>query len=281
MLRNNRIIWKDAATLKDLSSNLSNPLTGTEVVGYVAADDALYIGSDLPFNHRWFEMSVVNDQASVASIEYWDGSSWIAAVDIIDETIAVAGKSLSQSGIISWAIDRDQSSWVREDKASDISDLSTLKIYDMYWVRVKFSADLKTTTAFKYIGHKFSSDTQLFAQYPALAKTALMAAFTSGKTSWNDQAFEAAEYIIQDLREMGTIWSKNQILSWEIFKNASIHRIAMIVFVAFGEDYENELKAATKRYGECLQLKSYEVDQNENGILEQSEKKKSTEYLSR
>jgi hypothetical protein len=279
VLTNNRVIWKDNSQLIDLSVNLSTYLTGTETIGITAAQDALYIGSDLPFNHRHFEVLTANDQASVVTIDIWDGTTWRAAVDIIDQT-AVGGKTLTQSGIISFTPDRFRV-WGMQPTTEDISDLSTLKIYNLFWIRIHFSGNLKASTALKYVGFKFSDDLDLAAEYPDLASSNLLSAFKTGKTDWTDQHFIAAEWIVRELRSKNLILSQNQILDWTLYKSASVHKVAEIIFRAFGDDYLEEMKAAQFAYKAAMEIKGVNLDQNANGQLDPLERAPVQEYLSR
>ena len=73
MLLLNRIIFEDDTTLTDYSREMSDINAGTLPVVIVPADDALYIGSDLPFNHRYFIMSAMNAVAGSVSVSIWDG----------------------------------------------------------------------------------------------------------------------------------------------------------------------------------------------------------------
>lgn len=279
MLINNRIIYSDDGVLNDLSVTLSDLYDTATTLPIVAADDAIYIASDLPFNHRYIEVSTANDQDASISIYLWNGNAWQAAVDIIDQT-KVAGKTLAQSGIISWTPDRLKN-WSYQPDSNDISELSGTKIYDMYWVKIVFSDDPKATTAIKYIGHKFSTDNDLTSEYPEFASTSLKSAFEVGKTDWNTQTILAAEYIIEDLRTMNVITSSAQILDWRKFTKASIHKTAEIIFRAFGDDYKDNLQSSMAAYKKYLQVKAYNVDQNKDGRLNEVEKTAMSEYLTR
>ena len=287
MLRHNRVLWKSGvSTLNDLSKKLSDPLSGAEVIPFLTATDAIFIGSDLPFNHRWFEVSVANNVVASPSVAVWDGSTWIPCVDVIDETVASGGKTLSQSGLISWVPDRLDSSWSRIDFTEELPDseiLSTVKIYDLYWVKMTFNANLRASTSLGYIGHKFSSDSDLFAEYPDLNNTDLMTAFASGgtKTDWKDQEFLAAEYIIQDLRNLQVIWSKNQILDPQLFKSASVHKTAEIIYRSFGDDYKDDKESSAQAYKQCMSKKSFNVDLNLNATLDEKETQPTTNWMTR
>lgn len=275
MLINNRVIWKDNSSLKDLSAVLNNIFSGSSVIPFVADEDKIYIGSDLPFNHRYFKVDVVNDQASAVSVHIWDGSEWVAAVDVIDQTIDSTGAiSLSKSGIISWVTDRNQS-WSKEDTTENMdgSGLETLKIYKMYWVRLSFSANLKTSTAIKYVGHKFSTDEEFSGYYPDLGRTNVKASFQTGKTNWDEQAVLAAEEIIRDLRKKDLIHSGSQIFGWEEFSDCSCHKTAEIVYRAFGADYEDRREAAFDDYVNALDKVQFNsLDKDADGRVEDYEK---------
>jgi hypothetical protein len=254
MLFNQRIIHNDGGTLVDLSKELSDLFAGAVTVGIVAADDKLYIGSDLPFNHRYFNVSVANDQVSaISEVAIWDGGAWTPAVDVVDQT-SVSGCTLGQSGIVSFTVNRN-SSWALEASTEDMtgSGLTALKIYDMYWVRLTFSGNLKATTALKYVGHRFSTDSDLGGQYPDLLKTDVLTAFETGKTTWEPQHVLATEAIILGLRKAKKIWSANQLMAWEQFNSASVHKTAEICYAAFGsEEYEAKRKTAEKKFKEDM-----------------------------
>lgn len=270
MLVNNRIVWKDNATLKDLSLEMNNIYSGTKVVDIVAAQDKLYIGSDLPFNHRYFEVSAVNAAASVVSAKVWDGSTWNSVVNLLDET-SVSGATFAQSGIISWTPDRD-SGWSLEDKTADISELSTITIYDMYWVELSFSGNLTGTTALKYVGHKFCRDEELYGFYPDLADSNRKTAYASGKSSWHEQTVQASEIIVRDLRKKGIIWSSSQIVDWAHFTDACVHKAAAIIYGAFGDNNVDDAARAEALYKEAMNKQVFNVDRDKDARLDRPER---------
>ncbi len=143
MLSTNRVIWEDGSTLRDQSVKLNNFLSETAVIDFEYATDYLYLGSDVPFNHRYFAVEIPNIVASTLTVEIWNGSGWQAAVDVQDMTAATSGTPLGKSGIIKWVTDRNKS-WQKYQTTESMtgSGLETLKIYNMYWVRLSFSANL-------------------------------------------------------------------------------------------------------------------------------------------
>lgn len=278
MLVNQRVIWSNNGTLTDISLEANDLFSGTKTIDLVYNQDYIYIGSDLPFNHRYFQVSSVNAVASVASVAIWDGSTWNPAVDVLDQT-AASGASMAQSGILSWTTDKNKS-WICEETTENISALSTLKIYDLHWVRLSWSASWTGTTAISYIGHRFGDDNLLTGLYPDLGRSAVKTAHTSGKTTWNDQHVLAAEMIVAQLRKERILYSPSQIFSWEMFQMAAAHKTAHIIYSAFGETKQNEREEAKKQYDEAMnQITFPNQDKNADGHLDSGERFNSIRWV--
>jgi hypothetical protein len=272
MLFNQRIIHKDNATLVDVSKQLNDLFADNATLGIVAAEDKLFIGSDLPFNHRMLHVTTANDlTAAVSEVAIWTGNAWTAAVDVMDETSS-SGCTLARSGFLQWTTPKNVG-WAKQDTEDMTgSGLETLRIYDLYWVRVTFSADLKATTALGYVGHRFADDSDLGGRYPDLVRSEVLAAFTTGKTSWTEQHFAAAEEIIRAVRKKKAVWSPNQLVNWEQFNLAAVHKVAEIIMTAFGADYADRRARAHEDYLEALDVVVV-ADTNEDGRVDEVERR--------
>lgn len=278
----NRVIFSDNGTLKDISIPMVKYRSDTEVIDYVAAEDFIFIGSQHPFNHRFIDVSVANAQASEIKIELWDANEWVEAVDVQDET-AVSGASLGQSGHITWSMNKRES-WHREDTNQDgeeITGLEGVVIYNLYWARISWNADLDAATALNMIGHKFSEDDDLNDYYPDLLLTDVINQFQTGKTDWTEQHFAAAREIIRDLTMKNIIWSKDQILDFRHFNLAAVHKVAEIAFNGFGKSFVDERKAAHAAYKQALNLNIFNVDRNKNTRLDPAEQRTTTGWMTR
>lgn len=282
-MKESRIILSKNGVLSDLSVELNDFKSGTSVIDIEAATDYLYIGSFFPFNHKYFMVTTANDQDSaIEEIAVWDGQQWRVVTDILDET-SVGGKSLAQSGIISWVPDREHG-WLRSDtvrQGTPIEGLEDILIYDMYWARLKWSDDLKDTTALKYIGQRFSTDSDLILEYPDLTRTDVKTNFTAGKTTWDDQHLLAAERIVDDMKSQQIVISKDQILTPELFRSASVHKVASIIFNAFGKPFEDQKRAADQDYKKAMNKNYFDVDWNIDGRLDPIEKANNQGFMSR
>jgi hypothetical protein len=274
MLLNNRIIYDDNGTLRDYSIKVGNYVGGSENFVVVAAQDKLYIGSDMPFNHRYFDIGTGNTNAgNISKIEYWSSNEWIEAVDILDETHNGTA-TMAQSGIVTFIPDKEYI-WSSDDTIENgqelITGLGNVTIYGLYWARMTFSADFSIGTTIKYIGHKFATDDDVATQYPDLIRSDVLDHFETGKTDWNEQLIASSEIIVRDLKKKGIIKSGNQILNSGIFKDACVHKLAEVVYNGFGKDYVENRREAKIQYDAALNLSMFQVDQNCDAILSPAE----------
>lgn len=271
MLTGNRILFSDNGVLSDASRDLNDLYAGAKVIPVVAAEDKLFLGSEAKFNHRYFQVSVVNDVASVMSVDLWTGSEWVPALDVIDGT-SNSGVCLAQPGILQWTKDRNKS-WAKQSKSEDVTGLTGTKIYDMYWARISFSANLKATTALSYVGHRFANDLHLGGMYPDLVRSTVLTAFKAAKVDWNEQHVVAAEEMIADLRKDKLLWSGSQVLDWEKFNIPAVHKVAEIIMRAFGDDFADRREEAKEDYLNALRASSVGIDRNEDGELQREEQR--------
>lgn len=278
MLINQRILFNDNGTENDLSKSLNDFRASTEVIAFVSAEDKIYLASDLPFNHRYLDVSVVNAQAADVQVHIWWAQAWHSAVDILDHT-DVSGASMAQSGILQWKTD-DEKGWDREQDSEDVSGVSIIGLHNMYWVRLGFSADLTGTFALNYLGHRFvESDLVLNDYYPDLNKASFLAGF--GVADWSHQHFMAAEDIIRDLRKGGVIKSPSQLLDWEKFEEAAVHKVAEIAYRGMGRHYREPKQDAQKAYNTAFKQVFYNVDKNKNANLDNAEKHMQSGFVTR
>lgn len=270
MLPSNSVILKDNATLLDHSGLLSDVQEAGLALSIVAAEDALYVGADLPFNHRYFQIleSAVNAQAGSVSVDIWDGQAWRPAVKVHDMT-SQAGIPFVRSGIIMWTPDRDYD-WGLEDTTEDIPALSTLKIYDKYWARFTFSAAFAFTL--QYVGQKFSKDSDLRIHYRELDRAEIREAVYGLPTpNWDVMHINAAEEIVAKLRSRQIIWSRNQILEPDQFAMAAAHKVAAVIYSPGNLNQPEKMEDAEDKYKDAMSQLNFKVDRNGNGKVERCE----------
>lgn len=275
MFFDRRIIWSDNGVIKDITNSVTGPLATGLIMDVKAATDKIYVGSILPFNHLFFDFQTVNNEASTITAEFWDGTQWVSMVDVVDET-----NGWFNHGKITWTVPRE-TSWVRELDSFDVSGLETTVIYNFYWLRLSFSADIKNTTHPKFVGHRYSSDSDLFTFYPDLQQTALMEQYETGKVDWNTQCLMATEACLAYLKAKDIIKADSSILRPDILKVAAVHKTAEIIYAAFGEAYKNDKIEAKKSFEDAINLKFFQTDVDSNGRLTDIDRTISTGRLTR
>lgn len=259
---------------KDITPAVTDYRSGAEAFAYIAGQ-YLYVGSVMPFNNLWFEPGVFNTNTSLVSVSNWFGNLWYPAVDIRDDS-----DGMKKAGRISWSTDRLKG-WDIEQTSEDVTGLEAFKVYWRYWARLSWSANFSSTTTLKYIGQKFSNDSILATYYPDLLDTEILTGFAAGKTNWDEQHYAASDALISDLRASGIVVSGSQVLDWTIFQVAACHKVAEIVYKAFGQPYFDQLKQAREDYISSKKVTFNSIDRNGNGNLDPVERTISTNFATR
>lgn len=285
-----RIFYGDNGVLTDFTDELSKFATEEKTIpAWEGANDFLYLGMHHPFNHFYLKLGTIKNVVTAAmQVEYWDGDEWIQVVEIRDRT-----NGFKNDGFVTFT-PNDRQGWASDDTADknddnsltpEIPDLGTVVVYDRYWIRISLNADLTVNTAVKWIGNKFSDDNDLAAVKSSLTRQVWRDMFTPGsvgtKLDWEEQHVYAAELIVEDLIDAGTIWSKGQILSREKFKHASVQKVAEIIYDEGGPNHVDQRDSARQEYLDRIQNIKPEVDENKDGILQPSEVQSSQEFMSR
>lgn len=267
-----RVLHDDNGTITDYSL-ASNDRTSVVTLPIVSGEDYLYIGQYFPFNNLYFNLDTANSNASSVEVSYWNGSSWVAAVDILDETND-GGKSMAQSGVIQWEIDRDETSW---NKVNDPTDeeaalgFNDLKIYDLYWVRIGFSADLSSGSDIKQIAYKFCSDNDVKALSPDIND--YLTSWASGKTDWVEQIIEASKQVVQDLKSRGIIRHSGQILRFDEINVPCAYKSLSIIYDGIGgEDFLEMRNEKDDKYKSLIGKIPLTIDTNNNAKVDDIEK---------
>lgn len=256
----------------DISVAVGDYRVGTYSLAYTPGSH-IYIAANCPFNNIWLELSTATVTPSgQPMIEVWYNGAWYDVVDIIDQT-----NEMTKSGRISWSLHID-GGWNSEQKSADVG-LSSFQIYNRYWMRLSWPDSF--TAGVAYIGQKFSDDTLMAAMYPDLMQPTILSGYKTGKTSWDEQHFMAAEAIIKDLRKRNIAIDRGQIMDWSVFEDAAAHKVAEIVYQAFGAPYREHVAEAKRRYQEELSSRVFAIDTNQNGHVEVDEITRKSGFMTR
>lgn len=230
--------------------------------------DYLYISSFLPFNHKYFGLSSPSDSNRTATIELLNApAEWDEVVDTLDYT-----NGMQANGVIQWTPNYDKNWGMVSDSSREIPALvNGPTIYDSYWMRISFPVGSDFTL--NYIGQKFSSDSDLYMEYPQLQNTTILNSWKVGKTDWNDQHLLAATYIAKTLKQRNIVINDNQILDIASLRNPSVHKAAQIIFSGLGaRNYAEEIKLAAQCFEAAMTQDKFRTDTNANARLDRSER---------
>lgn len=121
----------------------------------LGSGEAFYLGANVPFAGVAVDMSAaVNGNASVLTVEYWNGSAWVS-LSATDNT-AAAGKTFAQDGLVTWTVPAAWSKAKLSDgivgtpslPASQLANqyLGEVNSLPQYWTRWTVSAALDSST---------------------------------------------------------------------------------------------------------------------------------------
>lgn len=258
--------------LTDISLSVGDFRLGAYAMTYTAGE-YVYVGANSPFSNLYIEMTTpLVSGVGAPTIEVRWGNAWVSAVDILDQT-----SGLTANGRISWSVDALKG-WEWEQYSKDVG-LTGTHIYNRFWLRLSWDSGF--SASIKYLGQKFSDDTTFKSYYPDLMQSEILDAYESGKTTWNEQHYMAAEAILADLEDRNIIKKSGQVFDWSKFELASCHKVASIVYTAMGKAYAKAKNAADVAYNKELGLKLKNIDTNEDGRLTPDENVESQGWMTR
>lgn len=265
-----RTFYSDNGILTDYSLTAQNDSTFPAVM--VAAEDYIYVGQYFPFNNMYFKIGVANINASVMSVQYWGEKQWNDAVDVIDAT-SVGGKTLAQSGVIQWSPDEDLM-WQATDDTSDVNnatptELNSLTIYDLYWMRFKVSANLGATTTIDKIAYCFCDDMIVTNLDPDIND--YLTNWKAAKTNWIDQILIASEHLVLDLKQGDIIKSGANILRFDEIYLACAYRTLAVIYNGLGEKFKDKREKALSEYKGIMQGMQLTIDVTGDALVNTGE----------
>jgi hypothetical protein len=264
-----RVIHSDNATLTDYSLQ-NEDITTTLPFAIVAAQDYYYLGFRLPTNNFFIQIDTANDEASVLSVQYWDQSTWRDGVDVLDGT-STSGVTFAKNGVVQFSPDSRYQWAISADALTGVfpTELSTLNITNVYWLRLKFSANLAASTAVKRIAYAFTSTQNVNAHDVFLQN--YYTSIAAGKTNWDDEIILASMRVVRDLKKKMIIYDKGQILNLEDVAIPCEHKTREIIYYNLGGDYADKVESARKEYLETINAESLTLDTNRDGRVSYEE----------
>ena len=139
----------DLQTITDYSESAQDGSAATDVtlssLGTAAQGDYLYVGAYHPFRGVSVDVDAANANASVLTVNYWNGSAW-TDITATDGTIS-GGASMGQDGDVTWTV---PTAWAAASLTTINSPAPASVAYRndsrVYWTRWQFSAALDAST---------------------------------------------------------------------------------------------------------------------------------------
>ena len=274
-----RVFKEAGGVFTDLS--LDNQEEAKTLTPALGSSDYLYIGQYFPFNNLFFHIGdVANATSSSITIQYWDGTAWRSAVDILDAT-ASSGVPLARSGVVQFSPDRDYG-WQKVNDTTDSnapSELSTLTIYELYWIRVKFNSGMTAGTEIKEVSYAFT-DTQELNNID-IEINSFYDSFASGKTDWIVEIITASKMLIVDLKRQGLVYNKGQVLRFDDVFLACTYKTLELIYMNLGPSYSDKRSDIRNLYIEALNIKRFTIDKDSDGYVDRNEINNSIKRLVR
>jgi hypothetical protein len=222
--------------------------------------DYIYVAQKFPFNNLFLKMDALNAVTLTLGIEYWDGTEWVDAVDVIDFT-----KGLKQSGLIQFSLNRDDS-WQEvqysDAQASSCPDeLKGLNISDCYWIRIAPSVAPTGTTSIESVGYAFTTTETvngIDTNAPLYYET-----FSASKADWLEEILIASQMMISEMKSAGLLKAQGQIISLDDFYIPCARRTLLHIYSQMGKAYEGKRGEESALYKKFMGgPKSIDADQN-------------------
>lgn len=275
-----RVIYGDNGTLTDYSLDNQNHAS-TVPSALVTGEDYIYIAKYWPFNNFYIQVNTANDVASTMSIEHWDGSQWRQAVDVLDGTKSSTA-SLAQNGIVQFTPDKDYSWNVVDDTSrtqNTPTELRTLKIYDMYWIRISFNASLKAGSKLNTISYAFTRHQQLTNL--DVTVNDYLTAFGAGKTSWDNEIMTASEQVLDHMRFMGTLRHEGQIIRFDTVSMATDYKTLSLIYSQLGVSYKDKRDYFEEMFRKTIGSGALTIDKNNDARVDKQEINSTTSFMVR
>lgn len=257
-----KIFIDDNSVFTDASLDLNTFSRDSVSMVLVAAEDYLYYGRYKPFPALYFEFSTANTNAGTLTVEYYNGSTWNAVSELLDET-----KHFTRSGFIYFE--------QPDDWATVAVNGST-----QYWLRFKPSVDLSAGTSLLGASIIYSDDRDLEAIYPGVLNYR-----ASSESSYILRHQNARDEIVQELRNKGfrkvdSTGTYQQYEPWDLLNifevnRWSTYRVLENIFSSLQSTEDGLYKQKADEYRE--KANEYEnafyitLDKDDDGVVDASE----------
>jgi hypothetical protein len=263
-------IFKEASGLIDMS--LDNQDESATIDAAITTSQYIYVAQKLPFTNMFMWIDTANTTTATMSIEYWNGTEWKDAVDVLDGTLS-GGKTLARSGNVQFSLAKDHG-WQMVPYTSDTNaptELQTLNVNGCYWLRISVSANMSAGTDLKELGYAFTSTQQLNDFDVEIS--GFYDSFATGKTDWIPEILSASKLLVIELKRQGLIMGPGQIIDLDDLYIPCTYKALEVIYFNLGPSYAEKRKVVAEEFKKSLNVQRPTLDTNANGRLDEVESK--------
>jgi hypothetical protein len=209
-------------------------------------------------------MKVVNTNANTFTAQYYNGTTWVSLDNFLD-----LSKGFTRSGFLSWS-------------KSDIWDNTSVNSTDLYWVRLRPSADHLVTTELQGLNIVYADDQDLTNEFSSISSQLS----NLGLSSYITYHQSVRDDIVQALRNKGEYKVNNQsffkdITKWDLLnaeqvKKAATYYCLSKIFFELSDSVEDKWYQRSKDFNDkgnkAIETYYLSIDKDDDGIETQAEK---------
>lgn len=229
----------------------------------LTTDDFIYFGYRKVINAIYIQLNQFNSNTSSLSFEYYSTSGW-KSIEVSDDT-----KALSRSGFVTW------------ERPTDAANV-TVDGITACWLRFAPNDDL-TVIELQALNLIFSDDNDVCSEVPSLIDACF---YPQGQSSHILTHVSARNYIMGRLRSLGyiklTANGEENVNQWDILdiyelRQASTYFTIAQIYLNLSDNVDDQYWVKYKEYEnkfeEMFALGRLRVDQNDDGQVDESEKR--------
>lgn len=232
----------------------------------MTTSDALYVGFKKPFASRYFHFATLNTNSRTLTVQYWDGTTWVAVEDVVDQTLG-----FTANGFLSW---QNPGGW-KPVAQTPIVDV------ELYWIKITVSGSLSAGTSLQAVLNLFCDDSLVKAYYPDLISDDRW--LPEGYTNFLLQYVAAKDLVVKRLKADGIITDESMVLDVNEVALAAVHAAAHIIMfpIARGEDDRQAAADAERKMNQELNKVKFDFDTNNSGVIETIEQDQGNVFKAR
>lgn len=261
-----------AGDITDISLRNQEETTSEIVDVQPTGSSYWYMAQHFPFNNFFFYLDQPNSVATNLEIQYWGGKGieWVDAVDILDGSVT-NGVPLSKSGVVQFS-PNTRNTWnivADTENEPQPSGLSTVNIFNVYWIRFRYADALTGTTSLKRLSYAFTQSQQLdnldtnINQY--------LTSFGAGKTDWNDEIMTASIQLVTDFKRRGLIVGPGEILRFDDVSMPCDLKTLILIYQNLGPAFRQKLLDAMSDYDRASSLARFTFDKGKDGFVDRQD----------